>query len=132
MQWLHSLTFAAAEVGGVSDEQQGVVEEALEHGRLHASLGQVLAAHCRPADHQRERLAHGDGLQELPVENHTIMYNWFWSQEWAYFSGWINEAMERKQNSTWFLRVSGVIYHFVNTDTQIEYWVKNWACGNNL
>jgi len=65
------LTFATAEAGGVAGQQQGVVEEALEHGRLHAGLGQVLAAHRRAANHQGQRLAHGDGLQETPGESPT-------------------------------------------------------------
>lgn len=67
------LTFAKAEAGGVAGQQQGVIEEALEHGRLHAGLGQVLAAHCRATNHQGQRLAHGDGLQETPGESPTVM-----------------------------------------------------------
>lgn len=60
------LTFAGAEGGRVDEEQQGVVEEALQHGRLHPSSDQVLTAHCRPTDQQGQDLPHEDGLQQTP------------------------------------------------------------------
>ena len=61
-------TLPAAEGSGVGEQKQSVVEEALHHGRLHAGLRQVLASYGRPTDEQRQRLAHGDGLQQAPEE----------------------------------------------------------------
>lgn len=62
------LTFAGAENGRVDEQQQGVVQEALQHGRLHPSVGQVLTAHCCPTDQQGQHLPHDDGLQQTPGE----------------------------------------------------------------
>lgn len=65
------LTFVAAKDGGVGEQQQGVVEEALKHGRLHLQLSQELAADGRPADQQGQDLTHQDGLQQAPAESVT-------------------------------------------------------------
>lgn len=59
-------TFAGAEDGRVDEQQQRVVEEALQHWRLHPDVSQVLAAHSGPTDQQGQDLAHGDGLQQTP------------------------------------------------------------------
>lgn len=68
-----ALTFAGAEDGGVGEQQQHVVEEALQHGRLHLGISQVLAGHCRPTDQQGQDLAHHDGLQQPPGESGTAL-----------------------------------------------------------
>lgn len=62
------VTFAGAEKRRVDEQQQDVVQEALQHRRLHASLDQVLRADRRPADEQRQDLAHQNGLQKFPAE----------------------------------------------------------------
>lgn len=69
------VTFAGAEKRGVDEQQQDVVQEALQHRRLHASLDQILRADRRPADEQRQDLAHPNGLQKLPVEeeHHRVL-----------------------------------------------------------
>lgn len=64
--WSNKKTFVCAEDGCIDQQQQDVVEEALQHGRLHLGIGQVLAAHRCPTDQQRQDLAHGDGLQQMP------------------------------------------------------------------
>lgn len=61
-----SLTFARAEDGGVDEQQQDVVEEALQHWCLHPSIGQVLTAHCSPADQQGQDLPHEYGFEQTP------------------------------------------------------------------
>lgn len=68
-----SRTFAGAEDRGVGEQQQGVVEEALKHGRLHLQLSQELAADGRPTDQQGQDLTHEDGLQQAPGESATLM-----------------------------------------------------------
>lgn len=62
------LTFAGAEQGHIDEQQQGVVEEALQHGHLHPGIGQVLTAHCCPTDQQGQDLPHDYGLQQMPAE----------------------------------------------------------------
>lgn len=52
------LTFACAEDGRIDEQQQDVVEEALQHGRLNLGIGQVLTAHCRATDQQGQDLSH--------------------------------------------------------------------------
>lgn len=59
----------AAKDGGVGEQQQGVVEEALKHGRLHLQLSQELAADGRPTDQQGQDLTHQDGLQQAPGQS---------------------------------------------------------------
>lgn len=61
-------TFAGAEKRRVDEQQQDVVQEALQHRRLHTSQDQVLGADRRPTDEQRQDLAHHNGLQKVPVE----------------------------------------------------------------
>lgn len=61
-------TFACAEDGHVDEEQQDVVQEALQHRGLHTGVRQVLTADRRPADQQWQGLAHHDGLQQMPGE----------------------------------------------------------------
>lgn len=67
-----AVTFAGAEKRGVDEQQQDVVQEALQHGRLHAGQDQVPGADRRPADEQRQDLAHHKGLQKLPVEEQQV------------------------------------------------------------
>lgn len=62
------MTFAGAEKCRVAEQQQDVVQEALQHRRLHTSLDQVLRADRRPTDEQRQDLAHHNGLQKFPVQ----------------------------------------------------------------
>lgn len=64
-------TFARAQDEGVGEEQQGVVEEALQHGRPHPRNSQVLAAHRRAADQQGQNLTHHHGLQQTPGGTET-------------------------------------------------------------
>lgn len=66
------MTFAGAEKRRVDEQQQDVVEEALQHRCLHTSLDQVLRADRRPADEQRQDLAHHNGLQKVPVEEEHL------------------------------------------------------------
>lgn len=66
------LTFVGAEPGGVDEQQQDVVQEALQHRRLHTSTGQVLRADRRPADEQRQDLSHHNGLQNTPEEEQHL------------------------------------------------------------
>lgn len=68
------LTFACCEDGCVDKQQQGVVEETLQHGCLHAGIGQVLAAHSRPTDQQGQDLAHDHGLHQTPGRRQNKAY----------------------------------------------------------
>lgn len=61
-------TFSGAEKRRVDEQQHHVVQEALQHRRLHTSQDQVLGADRRPTDEQRQDLAHHNGLQKVPVE----------------------------------------------------------------
>lgn len=61
-------TFARAEDGRIDEEQQEVVEEALQHGRLHPGIHEALTAHCCATDQQGQDLPHEDGLQQTPAE----------------------------------------------------------------
>lgn len=66
------LTFAGAKHGRVNEQQQHIVQEALQHRRLHTSIGQILRADRRPTDEQRQDLTHQNGLQKIPGEEHVL------------------------------------------------------------
>lgn len=70
------LTFAGAKHGRVNEQQQHIVQEALQHRRLHTSIGQELRADCRPADEQRQDLTHQNGLQKIPGEEQHVFEQW--------------------------------------------------------
>lgn len=62
------ITCSAEQHGRVGDTQQRVVQEALQHGRVHLEVcGQVLGGDGRPADEQGQALTHGQRLGQLPV-----------------------------------------------------------------
>lgn len=67
ISWEHdSLTCAGAEVYCVGEQQEGVVEEALQHGCLHFGMSQVLTADCCPTYQQWQDLTHEYSLQQTP------------------------------------------------------------------
>lgn len=74
-----------AEGRGVGEQQQGVVQEALQHGRLHPGIGQVLTAARRPTDQQGQDLAHGDGLQQPAAERERELQFYVFRLENIYF-----------------------------------------------
>lgn len=64
-----SLTLPDCECGGIDQEQQDVVEKALEHGRVGVVIsGQVLAGQSDPADEQRQDLTESQREEELSVD----------------------------------------------------------------
>lgn len=60
-------TCSAEQHGGVGGAQQGVVQEALQHRRLHVEAsGQVLGGDGRPTDEPSQALTHSQRLGKLP------------------------------------------------------------------
>lgn len=61
-------TLPDSQGGGVDQEQQDVVEEALEHGRVGVEVNsQVLAGQTDGTDQQGQDLTQGEGHQQVPA-----------------------------------------------------------------